>query len=1582
MKTFIKNEAVQHHVESLAASIGNKAANLVELDELCHSIHIDGIQVKVPEILPIHDETIQKHLDQFAGKSERSLRRLRRKTWRELWAEFVEEQKGKKTLTKNSIAILRELKKIIADCFKNHPITIANIADVFPNPEDSLMSRSTGAEDTATMANPGGNETVPAVKNEKQSISEAIGIVIASYLSEKSLTQRLLSNDDITKPLFLPVLLQKMIGEQLNGNDDDKIVVSGVIYAKETMTRIEAALGQGELIVNSKAPFDTFDVTEDNIVHPQIYHKTLRLVPTEDNKTHARKLVFKENPKQLRGEPSFPLNIARAIAEVGNKVAEHYGIPMDIEFVYQPHDNTLYLVQARPIPAPNNRVVKPSSISPESWLTIKNHKEILKQHGSVISPADKAAKMITNLDQAICDPNLDTIKKALDYYLDQPNIQNNIKAVFVKKNAPSNSHEAAEFNTMGIPVVVCDTPLVESWLKEENPNVVLDVQRQQIINWGQYANQQQLSKTGEDVAKLVFAEGLFSSPLAPKETLLPLDLTLNEEITKRVQNYLAEKNETIERKHIYSELLNCFEHLEEAKPNHTNDAAKAALSKAVTIFKLLATSSEAHEKHSVHKALFTHAIVTAAEISHYLDEFSKSKEYNQELHQEYLDLVNKLKALTINPGEEYLYSDSIEQLAEQNKIFKMHFIDRDQYTPFERGYLQEFLKLSSLALTDVNKERFVDFVKETTKRKKAGALAKIILVCHEYNLQSELVNKLFVDYYQMAVNHKSTHKNTYILTGLYKEICEMETLFNSFNLTEHHRIIASWENRISEWNEPAKFDRLFNELSQELLPLLNTLNIGNMPALCKKAILKEVQYLTDVLDRTIKSMKGSPEYLKANQGGGVRLLNERFVKLLTPYEQLMEKWMNAIPASLYDHWRTNIARDNRFNTKSAMIAAIRNLFQEKSKRTNEEKQLHPSGFVSVAAARVGTTASFQRQVMAHANEITLEDLFSLMHQNILASTTILGNDEQISSHDLPEPIQSIVNTLAANPSIQHLNTIHQPPNILLEYNIPLQNHSAKVTLDYNTEERTLLLRGEFFGRNWNWRMDYLSLFTALDGALLGGDLLNVPIYDNNKGVVEFNWQFKENQIPNLARHIISVLRNYADTTMTYANRNYEISALNKLFANYQRLDEDTLLQTLTPESIKNLNQRIKLETDRGQINLLLFKYPKIMHAILQKDFSHYVNLEFLDVHLKTLSMANLNLFINQANLVFDSNDAQTFNFVKQVMTVYSFGETLAFVKRFNIDLNKSSGDGTTLFEALIQLPRNEHISVESVKTLMTEYQINASAQMHAVETAISRNRLDLAQFLVDEGAPLTIPTSQLKELAQTNEGKQIVMHYLDGLDNGRLNKFLFSQIVRHHLNDPFYDDLVINKYCKIVDFNKNEKNETLLTTLMNRMNPEQFYQVIQNTQFDKTNYQRLMSHAYEIKKVRFAKLLLQQKASMQPGLLVASDLNKLRHFVSEDHAFAAVKNWPIPLLSAWFKENGDHLESHLHRRIKNLLKQKQNSQKQPDEKPIYHPLLNLFGLLKPSSQNNAANNATANQTSAVANVNEVNAVKNPTRGMF
>ena len=297
------SEQVQASVSNNAQKFGNKAANLQELASVC--------PYNVPAFCPLSDDLVKAHLNTYAPN------------WTHLWNAFQVAQAGERSdLTEEAKQILKSLRELIDNAFNDNPIddpALINYLDKIKRQKATLMVRSTGEEDTVDVANPGGNESIAAVVPEITAVSKAMGQVVASYFSEKSLKQRLLSpKNDITQSAFMPVLVQKMIGEPLNGfKDEGRIIRSGVMYTDEGITRIQVAPGHGELIVNSKGSFDTFSVTREDMVYTEITHKSFRLVPTRDG------LKLTPNPPKLQVSSSISQDVALRIAQLGRKIEAH-----------------------------------------------------------------------------------------------------------------------------------------------------------------------------------------------------------------------------------------------------------------------------------------------------------------------------------------------------------------------------------------------------------------------------------------------------------------------------------------------------------------------------------------------------------------------------------------------------------------------------------------------------------------------------------------------------------------------------------------------------------------------------------------------------------------------------------------------------------------------------------------------------------------------------------------------------------------------------------------------------------------------------------------------------------------------------------------------------------------------------------------------------------------------------------------------------------------------------------------------------------------------------------------------------------
>lgn len=1256
--------AVQTNIKKNSIKFGNKTANLIELDNLFKSKKTNVIHVQVPELFPIDDAAIHRHLDTYAPN------------WHVLWQEFLLAQENKKTLQPEALRKLNVLQDVIIDCFKQYPFNPDRL-NASSLPKDTIfMVRSTGDEDKVDLANPGGNKSVAAVKFDNKTISDAIGKVVASYFSEKSLTQRLLSNDDITKEAFLPVLIQKMIGERINSDDPNQIVVSGVMYAKDKMTRIEAAPGHGELIVNSKAPFDTYDVTAEQIVHSEICKKQKRLIPIE-LQNGRRKLVFKDNPKDLQANPSLPLAIAKEIANIGQAIATHYGLSMDIEFVYEPSKNILYLVQARPIPQSTDLYTKPLSIAPAHWSQIKANADIEKIKVKVISHAGDVAKIITNKEEVLFHKS---IGQALNFYLNHPDIQSKIRGVIIKEPAPSNSHEAAQFNALGIPVLQAKTKTIKAWLKTDHSVIIIDPQRKHVVNLTSqiknYYNAEQ-----ELLNEKILVSGMFSSSSTTKKTLLPISYKLSKAIKKQIKKYLKCAEIQIDKKQVYKNLLEYLDVIEAAKPSDQNQEAFLALQKVAAIFKAIGTSTQSKDDSLPHKKIFVHAILSIAEIDQCLKTYSSipKNESAEKIQYHLLDLICKLKALVNNPGEKDLYSDSLIQIAGNNKVF-LALNDHNVLTKTECEFLHEFIKLSAFALRKDTEEQWNAFSYHCSKSAlHRQILAKIVMQMNAYHLESELINNLFLKYLKDSESVKILSKDyNRILLGMLKEVIDSQKEFTSSHFHENNDIIAKWEKKITEWSRPNKFDLLFKDFEREIIPLIDRISFDDrMSPLTQNANLKQAQLLAELIDKTIKSMKGSSYYNKTDTS----LVIERFIKLLEPYHHLMQTWMNKIPEEKYNKWSSKINADDFYNSKDNMIKKIGLIFKSKSSGLGYDvKELHPSGTISIASATVGSTASFYRQVVERQDNLTLEDLFSLFHQNILASLVILQKKNKTPLSHLPAELQVLLQVLQSRKKISLLGMRHEPPKVYLEYNMPLSNHSAKFILEYNIQTKTLLFHGSFFGKNWSYRMNLIARIAAMEGILLNSKFLYTPVYNSENLNLNFTWQFAASQIDRLAGTINDIVDHYGFLT----ENQDECDAFVKLLNRYLLLENpDKFFQGLSSKNFELLQNKFELINKSLKENLII-QFPSLIclsQSMMDESITplvfHLANMPYKDF-MECMYKGNFNNLKGQ----FINNET----FFKRLMNCFTANEILNFIQKEKLNSGMKSFAATQHnMEALIFL---------------------------------------------------------------------------------------------------------------------------------------------------------------------------------------------------------------------------------------------------------------------------------------------------------
>lgn len=1356
-----KLDAIQKKVTERGQTIGMKAANLQELSEITKTLNKEKqkLKVEVPSFYPIAHSPVLDYLNKHAPE------------WQKLWMEFVAEQRQtssnqveQESLTPIAIEKLNAIQTLIRDAFSNpaHPYKDEHLKKYLSelsglDKNALLMVRSTGKEDNVDFANPGGNESIAAVSPTLQAVSQAMGIVVASYFSEKSITQRLISKDKVTSEPFMPVLVQKMIGERLQekptnkqsrggADDSEDIVRSGVIYTSTGGIKIDVAPGHGELIVNSKGAFDSYYLGRENVPHEQRFDKPYRLVPIETDEIDKlgrkkRKLQLVKNPEKIRKEPSLPTWVAQRIALISRKIQEHYGREMDLEFVFEPKTEIIYLVQARPITSGDPRLEMPSSVPPEKIAQLnqlKKEGKIELEHGQVISPGKAVAKIITHLDEIIVT---DTIEDALRIYLKPP--KKPIQAVIVRELAPETSHEAALFNKMVIPVIqIKNKETIEEWLKLKNPVIMVDPQRSQIINWThQLKSSEKTQKTVNTEKELVeegfIKKGIFKSPVQLREK----SIQLNFQQFKGIKG-VADKSLKQAKKALKSEKLGELISQAKSDPNPDNRVnafnqlmmqlyasiseipleqfkidlkatpdlikssienieivtkesiakAREGLNNLLVVFMRLAKSKTALSEGSPHYTLFRSALITCAEMSKLLDLFSSDHPTNKEINdarKEIQQLASSLDAMVYNPGALGLISDSIKQIQQEEKALKkaLNVPGVETLKPEELSYFVELMKLQKIALNQDLAKEWAEFALAASKDQDCRQLLASMIKFSLFNrIESDWINNCFSRHLKVTMNKEIAPKKDkmvsllfqltskqapleskidrvsssekpkqfptiqkikmkQILKGMMEEGLKTARELETLNLSHHQAILNTWEGRIGEWADPNKFESLYKDFSKELIPLIQYLKITpNMQPLAKNSVLKAVQQLTEIIDRTIKSLKGSPEYSEQNAA----LQVERFTILLDHYYKLMEQWVLQIPDEQLAKW-IPYGSDTEYNRdKMKMLEAINNTFQ-KLRKKNDISQFSPSGSLNVASARIDSGTSFSRQFVDKSEVFTKEDLFTLFHQNIIACTVYLSQENRIPIQGLPSELIPLIKSLQSvsyQSPMELLNIVHNHPKINIDFNLTLRNHSAKFTVEYDYMLKQVKFVGRVFGHNANNRMNIIADMAGFDARLLGLKQIGKPFYNENSWALDFCWQFDAEKIPSIKDTLSKSLSNYGyltfapedflkdlikrhpgkeaeiiNTTQKYNREHQEIMVqfFKEVMEDPDKYKDDAIIALLDNLTAPILQQCIEKSTfDSVKLKSLFDKYNKKLK--LDEKFHDFTLFESIAEKLKSKQM--------------------------------------------------------------------------------------------------------------------------------------------------------------------------------------------------------------------------------------------------------------------------------------------------------------------------------------------------------------------------
>lgn len=1050
-------QALEYRAEG--EGYGYKTANLMEIQPVFQN----ESQIKIPEFLGIPSSTIQNLLSQSGLNLQNAWNRIIQK--QNIVSETLGQALANKILPQGFLDPNLELAEQIKAHFSNInnpklPELIAFLSKAKQN-HWRLMVRSTGKEDTDKLANAGGNLSKSNIPAEMPAVLKAIGQVIASYFEERSFSQRLSAGDKTLFDLPLtPVLIQRMVGEELNGASDPlKIPIGCVLYTEETASRsphiytFQCAYGHNEGVVESLVPLDTYYVEQSGQIQSVVKVKTKRMVPVLEKGIFG--LEEQNNPISLQSKPALDQAAIQLISRAGRIIDSFYQKRMDIELVYEPWTQTIYIVQARPLVIPHSKE-QPSYLTAVASFS---DQEVIRLIS--INPGNSAATRIQASNQIITAQSLGA---ALQIYAAPSFDRLSVKAIIVAEQADPTSHAAAVLR--GDSKLIFETEHLETlktWLLENPLNLMIDIQRGLILN---LKSQTWVKQDLRDLfEQRILKFGWLSYPLPlrisvgihqPQYCLAP---------QMKPDNFYGEVTCLVDRLENQVQELHQF-------TQRTRAQADCDLNQPDCLEQ---------------KALATQLLPKLEDLNTHADELMEQikTNANQDLP-ELLTLFPKrfLESLMNQPAKSHLadaYSvESIRQeFADGQRLIENTLTPLIKTEILSENILRDtdLFRIAQIgekaSLTEKTTQRFLRFVDQTPDK------AKLISLIDNLNTLNSLpmwLNGLFMEAAEQTDQDElkrpyewpllepgygfSTPTSGKLLNQLDVEYQASKTYLEA--LQNKKSQMTSYD--MSKWSNAKAFEKTRADFQKKFESYFNSESfLGFNTPLQTIAAVSTMEQYVELFDQSIKTLKSRTDTARVGQ----------FKIRIQDYLDLLKAWAAKAPTQLikfHSGWPLQ-----------QYLSTVQELLSAKTELRDEE--LMPSAEFSVDAAALGAATEFVR----HFPE-RLEDFFTLIHQSL---NTCMGvwNTQILAGLLVPLSFEGIWKNLNESDKYPLYLTGIRVDRDSLKYsiNMPLANHSGKLTLVYEKATRNIDLTFYFMSEareRWSFMNDYVRFLAEHEHILV------------------------------------------------------------------------------------------------------------------------------------------------------------------------------------------------------------------------------------------------------------------------------------------------------------------------------------------------------------------------------------------------------------------------------------------------------------------------------------------------------------------
>lgn len=1070
---------------------GNKHNNLVKLHDIVASLGIEGVTVPLPFGLA------SQHVEAFLKKQESVLF----DTFHVLavrYNDFIKEGKSPATFLEERevIELMTKIQEAIISAFKaaaENP----SILETLPEAEQLeewltglrawgayLMVRSTGQEDSA-VANAGGNLSVNYVSPTLDAVLESAGRVIASYFSIASMRNLLLARvNPFEQSPRLAVTMQELIGEPIGGaSNSANIPVSCVLFSNEPYytgtkladdrfraLRVSCGFGHGEAVVgNQGMGTDTALVLQSRSNPDELYvlydnqEKPQRLAPERNSYTGQVSLVPLDNPEDLRERRTLDLSLVRRLFDLGARLEKAFDYPVDSELVIK--NGIIYLVQARPI---NRKELLPTYIDVSKMSKQSQNIEKSLQAKVVVSGVGSAVIVRDPSRILICD----TLEKAQDLYKEEQH-----DLIIIGKDEPANSHPVINFAGLGVPVLYSpDTKEVTQVVAQTGQKkLVLAVCMQEgtLTLWNEESTKaDDLTSSGyvSHPAPMSLSLSLAKQPPILKGAV---KLYIPPDLSALLYTIRVAETAQVARQALLTLSQHPFVVDASTKTKQLKERVALLGERATPASKLVLEAAEQLEQESARAFRELNATLATDNVSR-LEKLLKTKVVQALLLGEFTSKATVSGLSRLSMQEAFAASDLTlqyqEALAQPAQLSSEALLSKQAVGALQEQEWVAFLQELETSVDAKDLSKFRQFLSQLDKVGVMPLWMNLIFAPARQKAKAQdILTKLMSLFFSQKETQVASTRE--LLKTILDQYDEASQQFLE-RMGKQREALTAFEKRLSAFADKTSFSPAFQTLKALSENFLSSFAADYKKAspLGKLAAIRMMNEMTGLYDSAVKAMKASGQLATSTRVGV-------FQMMLEPYFNMLQIWGKEIVGE------SRFPFVNEWNMGS-YFSKIEEILKN---RGFGNEQLLPSREFSVAAAMLGSNTAFNRHY-----PVTLEDVFTLIHQNLLACTSNLSNEmiptETLKQLAFPAHFLSAINKMDTfragifRAGIQRIGVELSASHLTLQYNIPLRNHSAKLFLTYDEGTGEASIRLQFLGEardRWQMIADRASLLHLL-----------------------------------------------------------------------------------------------------------------------------------------------------------------------------------------------------------------------------------------------------------------------------------------------------------------------------------------------------------------------------------------------------------------------------------------------------------------------------------------------------------------------